>query len=636
MSLSSSIGTALSGLNAAQAGLDLVSRNIANANTVGYTKKIQQTTNLIAGNQGIGVFQAPETRSVDKYVLAQLRSASASTSQLSVANSFLKQIDQMFGSPSSNSSIASSVTNMQSKLQAVATTPDDDAARQTFLNAASNLASQLNSMTGQIQGLRQQAEQGLSDSVSSANALLQSVAALNIQIANARAGNGSSADLEDKRDMAINELAALMDVKTIARDDGTLAVFTSGGQLLVDKEAASLSFDARTSLDAGSLYRIDPNERNVGTITLSMGTTNVDLIASNAIRSGTMAGYIDMRDDVLVEAQAQLDELASQMALLLSSDTTNGTPAVGAGSAAGFDLDLSSFLAGNSTGATGRELNFTYTDAGGTHQVSIIPVADASVLPLSSTATTNPGDTVIGVHIDPDASAATQRAAIIAALTTALPSTLVATNPSGNVLRLLDDGSGDASIGSASFTVVQNAGTLKDGTGTGLSLFVDGTDGSTYTGAIGVPSEKTGFAGRIAINAAVLADNASLVVYQTGKQIGDDTRPNDLLARLGNANTIYSGETGIGSTTTPYAGSVDAFARRIVSFQSAQAASATSDYTSQKIVSDSLQAKFDSDTGVSIDEEMSNLIVLQNAYSANARVISTIRDLFDTLLSIGR
>jgi len=636
MSLSSSIGTALSGLNAAQAGLDLVSRNIANANTPGYTKKIQQTTNLIAGNEGIGVFQRPEIRSVDKYLLTQLRGASASTARLSVQDSFLRQIDQMFGSPSSNSSIAASVTDMQNKLQAVATTPDDDAARQTFLNAASNLAGQLNSMSDRIQGLRQQAEQGLSDSVSQANALLQSVAQLNIQIAQARAGMGSSADLEDKRDMAINQLASLMDVKTIDRDDGTIAVFTSGGQLLVDKEAAALSFDARTSLDATSAYNMDPAKRTVGTITMTMGTTNVDLIASNAIRSGTIAGYIEMRDDVLVEAQAQLDELASQMALALSSDTIGGTAATGTGTSEGFALDLSAFLAGNATGSTGKQINLTYTDGTGTHNVTIVPVADASLLPLSNTVTNRPDDRVIGIHVDPLASAADQMTAVLAALGTALPSTLVASNPSGNVLRILDDGTSSASIGSMSATVVQNAGTLRDGSGTGLSLFVDGTDQSTYTGAIGNPSEKTGFAGRIAVSQALLSDNTGLVIYETGKLIGDDTRPNDLLARLANPDIQYSGATGIGSAGTPYAGSIDAFARRIVSFQSAQAASAATDHASQKIVSNSLQARFDSETGVSIDEEMSNLITLQSAYAANARVIATIRELFDTLLTIGR
>ena len=70
--------------------------------------------------------------------------------------------------------------------------------------------------------------------------------------------------------------------------------------------------------------------------------------------------------------------------------------------------------------------------------------------------------------------------------------------------------------------------------------------------------------------------------------------------------------------------------------QAAQAQNANDDATSQAMVSHALQEKFDSETGVNIDNEMSNLIIFQNAYAANARVISTVKELFDVLLSIGR
>jgi len=637
MSLSSAISTALTGLNASQAGLDLVSRNIANANTAGYTKKVQQVSNQLAGNQGIGVTQLAETRTVDKFVLQQLRTESATTAFLGVYNNYLSQINSSFGSPDSNSSIAGAVSDFETKLQAVATTPDDDAARQTLLNSASTLASKLNSSSKQVQDLRRQSEQSIADGVSQANGLMQSIAKLNTQIAQNKASGRSTGDLEDQRDTAINQLGNLMGVKTVERDDGTAAVFTTGGQLLVDTEAAVLSFDQHANLDATSAYSTDPAKRSVGTITLSQGTTSIDLVASGAIKSGSIAGYIDMRDNVLPQAQAQLDELASQLALSLSSDTIGGTAASAAvGTGTGYELDLSPFLSGNTTGATGTQVSFSYTDSTGTHNISVVPVTDASLLPLSNSATTNPNDQVIGVYVDPNASAATQMASITAALQAALPSSLVVSNPSGNTLSILDDGTSSASVTSASTTVVENADTLKDGLGSGLSLFVDGNGQKTYTGSIGTPSQITGFAGRIQINAAVANDTTSLVLYQTGTDIGDDTRPNDLLSRLTDSTRLYSASTGIGSTSAPYSGSIDAFARRIVTYQATKATSAATDYTAQKSASDTLQSKYDNETGVSVDEEMSNLIILQNAYSANARVITTINELFQTLLSIGR
>ena len=52
---------------------------------------------------------------------------------------------------------------------------------------------------------------------------------------------------------------------------------------------------------------------------------DVDLIASNSIRSGEIAAYLEMRDEVLVQAQTQLDEIAAAMARALSDRTIDGT-----------------------------------------------------------------------------------------------------------------------------------------------------------------------------------------------------------------------------------------------------------------------------------------------------------------------
>jgi flagellar hook-associated protein 1 FlgK len=66
----------------------------------------------------------------------------------------------------------------------------------------------------------------------------------------------------------------------------------------------------------------------------------------------------------------------------------------------------------------------------------------------------------------------------------------------------------------------------------------------------------------------------------------------------------------------------------------AQAAQSLS--AGQDIVVSALQQKFDATSGVNVDQEMANLISLQTAYAANARVLSTIKDAMDTLLRIGQ
>ena len=54
----------------------------------------------------------------------------------------------------------------------------------------------------------------------------------------------------------------------------------------------------------------------------------------------------------------------------------------------------------------------------------------------------------------------------------------------------------------------------------------------------------------------------------------------------------------------------------------------------QDVVFNSLQQRFNNISSVNIDEEMANLLNLQNAYAANARVMSTIKEMLDTLLRI--
>jgi flagellar hook-associated protein 1 len=70
----------------------------------------------------------------------------------------------------------------------------------------------------------------------------------------------------------------------------------------------------------------------------------------------------------------------------------------------------------------------------------------------------------------------------------------------------------------------------------------------------------------------------------------------------------------------------------IMSQQSQAANAATNLQQGQDTVVSALQQRFNSQSGVSVDTELSNLIALQNAYGANARVMSTIQQMMTTLL----
>ena len=114
--------------------------------------------------------------------------------------------------------------------------------------------------------------------------------------------------------------------------------------------------------------------------------------------------------------------------------------------------------------------------------------------------------------------------------------------------------------------------------------------------------------------------------------IGDNARPLDILARLEQGTSAFGGENGIGSEASPFVGTVINFAKNIISFQTSQSERANLNLTAQEAVTTSLREKYESDTGVNVDQELADLIALQQAFAANARVIAVTSELMDTLL----
>jgi flagellar hook-associated protein 1 len=229
------------------------------------------------------------------------------------------------------------------------------------------------------------------DDVQQVNTDLQQIAQINQQLSNASPPDATTVSLEDSRDQAVNQLAQLMDIHVVENNNNQVSVFTTSGLQLVGNAASQLTFDDRGTLSAGSLWNANPSESGVGNIMLVSpdgGSTN--LIANNSIKSGQIAAYLQMRDQVLPQAQTQLDELADQISEGLSNQTTPGT-AVTSGSQSGFDVDVSSLLSGNSV-----QVTYTDTATNTQHIVTIEQVSDPSALPLPN-ASGNPNTQVIGV-----------------------------------------------------------------------------------------------------------------------------------------------------------------------------------------------------------------------------------------------
>jgi flagellar hook-associated protein 1 FlgK len=169
--------------------------------------------------------------------------------------------------------------------------------------------------------------------------------------------------------------------------------------------------------------------------------------------------------------------------------------------------------------------------------------------------------------------------------------------------------------------------------GSALPFFTDGN--TAYTGAItGVGAQSVGLAGRITVNAALVADPSKLVLYNAGVAAGDSTRPDFIYQQLTGASLTFSPDGGIGSASTPFSGSITTYLRQVIGQQSEAASAATNLQQGQDVVLSNLQQRFNEQAGVNVDEEMANLLNLQNSYAANARVLTTVSDMLDTLMKM--
>jgi flagellar hook-associated protein 1 FlgK len=134
----------------------------------------------------------------------------------------------------------------------------------------------------------------------------------------------------------------------------------------------------------------------------------------------------------------------------------------------------------------------------------------------------------------------------------------------------------------------------------------------------------------------LLANPANLPVYSTSPPTpaGDTTRSDFLYSQLTAGTFSYVPATGLGSRTAPFSGTIPNYLQQFLSLQASAATSATQLQQGQSVVLNTLQQKFDSTAKVSIDNEMSNLIALQNSYAANAHVMSVVQSMMTTLMQV--
>jgi flagellar hook-associated protein 1 FlgK len=721
--------TAQSGLLTNQQALNTVSNNVANVNTFGYSRKIINYKSVAVAGVGAGVRISDITRQIDEGLLKSLRIENGELNTHAVQEDYYARIQEMFGSPGDNDSVAHLMESFNEAVELLAAAPEKSLEAAELVRRAQDVLNKLRDMGKTIQELRQQADTQIAEEVSNINTITAKIDQLNDDIiANSSVGNDTT-DLKDQRDLELDKLSKIVDIRYFSRSDGDVVVFTKGGRTLVDTVPPTVSHTAASSVSATSTH----DEGDIAGIYVGTAVASNDI--TDEIVEGNLKGLIELRDTVLPNLQAELDQLSATMRDIFNQVHNRGTSFPGEQSFSGtrifirpteqtmtldsggddvklvlFDSNgdqqavttLDTIMQSASFGSGAQAANGPWTisevaatiedwlqtngasgataaiGTDGTFQIAL----NTTTLNLAfrdETATTN-GSTLADAVITYDANGDTFTDETVSGFSyffglndffvdtrtdnmweSNIVSSTLTTPASTQNLTFRDStgtltGSPLAVPASTSLTdlaalITNNvtnitATVITEGDGArlrishdnGSSITVTQGNGETILTELGLHVSNAALASVLSVRSDIVTTPANIATAQVqwNADLGasgeyyvskaDDTNIQVLATTMQSATSFK--QAGVLATLSQtFAG----YAAEILSTNASLASVNERERESQESLVTSLQFKSDSTRGVNLDQEMSDLLVFEQAFSAAARVISVIQSMIDAL-----
>jgi flagellar hook-associated protein 1 len=322
MSLSTAFNVISSSFAVNSAQTAVVSNNIANANTPGYSREI---ANVVTNSYG-GADVASVTREANAALLEQVSSSTSQAATQQAISDGLATLAQTVDDSSSASSTTGAnqngaspsamLANLQSALTTYEDSPTSSSAAAAAVSAASDLASSLNSGSGTVDQVREQADQNMATSVSTINSLLSQFTAANNAVVTGLQTGANVASAEDSRDSIVTQLAQQIGVSTVTAANGSESIYTDSGVTLFQDTPRVVSFTPTPTLVDGA---------SGAPVTVG----GVPITGANApmpIQSGALAGYAALRDTLAPEYQSQLDQIAGGLINAFAESDQSATP----------------------------------------------------------------------------------------------------------------------------------------------------------------------------------------------------------------------------------------------------------------------------------------------------------------------
>ncbi|MHC1480558.1 flagellar hook-associated protein FlgK [Frateuria aurantia] len=624
--MSNLLSIAISGLNAAKAGLTVTSNNLANVSTSGYTEEVvlqNESATETTGDgysMGTGVTVTGVGRETNQYLTAAVWSANSSNEAATTYDDLATTLNDAL---SGSGDLETVLDDFYAGFTSISSDPTDTSVREAALGDASSVATTYNTLAEQLDDQSTSINQQISGAVTSINNLTSQIATLNTAIAAENGSSSSSSDsLLDERDSLVQELAGYVGITTSTNSDGSLSIATQSGQTLVS-EGQSYALGV-----SSNVYDASQND-----VTNSAG---IDI--SSQLSGGTLGALISYRSNVLSTAENMLglsaiglaSSVNSQQAAGLDLDGDQGSdifsvasPAVMAASTNAGSATVSASITSTS-GLTSSNYILSYDDGAwnlettGGESVAMTENSDGSYsaagMTFSISGSASDGDSYL---IEPTADAASSLTVSMTDPDGIAAATAVAASAgSGNA--------GTAAVSAVTVTDSSNADLLDtvSVTFTSASQYeILGSDDSviatgTYTAGSGISADgwtlslsgtpSAGDSFTVSANTTGLSDNSNALS----------------LAALADSKVLSSGSATVVdsvSSLTTYIGNIGSQA-------------ATNSTTQTALYNNAVEAQ-QSVSGVSEDEEASNLVMYQQAYEASAEVISAAQTIFNSLIT---
>jgi flagellar hook-associated protein 1 FlgK len=676
MGLLSALTIANGGLGNVTSQLAVVSQNVSNANTAGYTLELGQQTAQVADGLECGVRTGVTVRSVNAELQAEAWQQNAAVAALTLRSQALAAINAAHGTPGQGDDLASLTGALNDAFTTLSADPSSAAGQSAVVTAAGNLAGGINRVAAAVGTQRQTAQDSLSQELTQLNTALASIGTLSNQISTLSNQGTGTAALEDQRDAAMSTVAQLTGASFLNQPNGDVQVILPSGITLATDGSAKL-----TTADS----QLGP-ETAAPPVTLNGQDITVRLTG------GQIGANLALRDTELPTFQAELDEFSHNLTqrfaaaglALFTDPSPPQLPANGPVQASYVGLaariEVNQAVAGDpalvqkgtavpppgasATGASDQTvinnvLNFTF----GTLQGDLAPLQNTLASDLQSTASALPatvstdiqavtaaraGVAAAGATLAADMAAAAPFPGVLNDATAVASARAAVTAAQGQVYLDQVNGVNPATNGdqaalaaatgaaAAAVTTMQTNATAADATTPGTLAAAQKIIGDWAAIDAATTASVTPAMTQLATD--VTAAGSSAVTAAAGTIVGDWNAIDAAQAASFAApapQTQGLGLSGTLSAAFPAPPTLAAFAAGVVAVQTGASSDASAGLSTAQAAQTTLNNSVAAVSGVSVDTEMSTMIGLQNAYAANARIITAIQDMWTSLLDIG-